>query len=243
MNLGELVELTSLKARQLEALWKARVEVDVPGLTAGIRARLEAAEPLEPLPVAEDLAVKEGPFGWGAVRTSAWQSAHFRKIVLSSVSMWPVIEGFAVVALPHPALAAPVFACDLMALPQRLSVNADAYGARPLGALPLETLRPLSESFQRLGSGAGPAFTAGLASGVGLHAKVSLRLVDEAFAAVSAALGRGLEAGRTAVEGPGGAETQVDFFRAFHAHGPRRGPLGKIMGSPWAERYSRLVFE
>jgi hypothetical protein len=243
MTLDEVYAQASRQLRVLEELWKARLEVDVPGLTAGVRARLEASLPLEPLPIADDLAHKDGPFGWGSVRTSVWQAHKVRKVVLSSVSLWPVIEGFAVVVLPDPRLAAPVFACDLMALPSRLSVNADVYGARELGQAPLETLAPLRENFQRLGSSPGPAWTAGLASGVGLHAKVSLRHSPEAYAALTATLGRALEAIGTASDGPGGAATQQGFFGAFHAHGPSQGPLRHLMGAEWAERYSRLVFE
>jgi hypothetical protein len=78
---------------------------------------------------------------------------------------------------------------------------------------------------------------------VGLHAKVSPRAVDDAFAALSAALARSLDVMAAAAEGTGGLEAQRRFFEAFHASGPRRGPLGRIMGAQWAERYSRLIFE
>jgi hypothetical protein len=243
VTLDEIFHQATQRAQRLEELWKARLEVDVPGLVAGVRARLEAGLQLEPVPIADDLAVREGPLGWGAVRTSVWQAPKVRKLVLSSVSLWPVIEGFALVALPETRLRAPVFACDLMALPNRVSVNADMYGARELGTLPLESLSPLRETFERLGSGASPSWTVGLASGVGLHAKVSLRLSGEAFAALSTTLGRALEVLKGAAEGPGGAETQQGFFTAFHAHGPRKGALGLLLGAAWAERYSRLVFE
>lgn len=231
------------QVRVLEELIKARLEVDLVGLTAGVRARLESRLELAPIPVDNDLADREGPFGWGRVHTFAWEAPSFRKLVLTQVAMRPMIEGFAVVALPQPKLAAPVFACDLMALPTRVSVNVDAYGAAELGAASRRLLEPLGESFVRLGSGSGPDWAAGLASGVGLHAKVSPRAVDDAFGALTGALARYLELVQSAAPGAGGAETQRAFFLAFHAHGPRKGPLGRVMGAAWAERYSRLIFE
>lgn len=231
------------KMRNLEELLRARLEVDVAGMVAGVRARLEARLPLTAVPVPADLSERSGPFGWARVRSSAWEAPAFRKIVLTQVSVRPIVEGFALVAIPRPNLAAPVFACDLMALPTRVSVNADLYGSRELGASPRDGLQPLRENFARLGSTAGPAWAAGIGSGVGLHAKVSPRVVDDAFAALTAALGAGFDLATKATDGPGGDTTQRDFFEAFHEHGPRRGPLGKIFGEAWAERYSRLLFE
>jgi hypothetical protein len=154
--------------------------------------------------------------------------------------MTPVIDGFALVVLPLPRLEAPVFACDLMALPTRVSVNADVYGPKELTR---DVLQPLGESFVRLGAGAGPAWATTIASGVGLHARVSPRSVDDAFGALTAALARYLDAVQPTVDGPQGAAAQRDFFQAFHEHGPRKGPLGRIFGEAWAERYSRLIFE
>ena len=231
------------QVRILEELWKARLEVDVPGMGSGLRARLESSLRLTPLPVDLDVANPQGPLGWGTVRTFVWSAPKLRKVVLSTISQRPLIEGFALVLLPEPELAAPVFACDFMGLPTHISVNADAYGTRDLARLPLDTLAPLVETFGRLGSSSGPAWSVGLASGVGLHAKVSPRLANDAFAAVSAALGHALEVINRAEPGPGGKETQDAFFRAFHTHGPARGPLRYLYGPTFTERYSRLVFE
>jgi hypothetical protein len=231
------------QARILEELWKARLEVDVPGMWAGVRARLESQLQLKVIPVDAELATPEGPLGWGAIRTEVYSAPKIRKIVLSTVSQRPVLEGFAVVLLPDPEMAAPIFACDFMGLPTHISVNADAYGNRELGRMPLDLLAPLRESFGRLGSTAGPAWSLGLASGVGLHAKVSPRLANDAIAAVSAALGRAIEVLSAASPGPGGHDSQRDFFSAFHAHGPRKGPIRYLYGPAFAERYSRLVFE
>jgi hypothetical protein len=232
------------QARVLEELVKARLEVDVAGLVAGMRARLEARLALKPIPVAADLADAKGPMGWGRVRTTAWEAERFRKIVLSHVTMRPMIEGLAVVVLPAPRLDAPVFACDLMALPTRVSVNADVYGDKQLTR---DLLAPLGESFVRLGAGAGPAWAEPISSGVGLHAKVSPRSVDDAFGALTSALARYFDVVQSAAASDQidslGANAQRDFFRAFHEHGPRRGALGRLFGERWAERYSRLIFE
>jgi hypothetical protein len=231
------------QARILEELWKTRLEVDVPGMWSGVRARLESQLQLKAIPVDAELATPEGPLGWGTIRTEVYGAPKLRKIVLTTVMQRPVLEGFAVVLLPEPELAAPVFACDFMGLPTRISVNADAYGSRELGRIPLDLLAPLRETFGRLGSTAGPPWSLGLASGVGLHAKVSPRLANDALAALQAALGRAIEFISAAEPGPGGAESQRDFFRAFHAHGPRKGPIRYLYGPAFAERYSRLVFE
>ncbi len=231
------------QVRLLEELWKARLEVDVTGMSSGIRARLETSLPLTPVPVDAELSFREGFVGWGSIRTEVYRAPKLRKIVFSTITQRPVIEGFALVLLPEPQLAAPVFACDFMALPTHFSVNVDAYGARELQQKPLDVLAPLRESFGRLGSTSGPAWSLGLASGVGLHAKVSPRLASDAFAVLSAALGRALETIAQAEPGPGGKETQEAFFRAFHVHGPRRGPVRYLYGPAFSERYSRLVFE
>jgi hypothetical protein len=225
------------KFRVLEELVKARLEVDVSGLVAGMRARLESRLQLAPLPVPADLADREGPLGWGRVRTSVWEAPGFRKVALSHVGMWPVIEGFAVVALPTDKRQ-PVFACDFMALPTRVSVNADVYGPGTQAVL-----APLGESFVRLGTSAGPEWAQPIASGAGLHAKVSPRMVDDAFAALTGALARYLEVVGTPSEGSSDGALQKQFFELFHKHGPRNGPLSRIFGSEWAERYSRLIFE
>jgi len=228
------------KARVFEELIKARLEVDVSGLVAGVRARLESQLQMQPIPVDADLGDRQGPLGWGRVRTTAWEAPRYRKIVLTQVSMRPIIEGFALVVLPAPRLQAPVFACDLMALPTRVSVNADVYGAPELSR---DLLAPLGESFVRLGAARGPKWSDSIASGVGLHAKVSPRTVDDAFGALTSALARYLDVVGGLPEGSGGAQAQKEFFQLFHEHGPRRGPLGRIFGASWAERYSRLIFE
>jgi hypothetical protein len=239
-----MMESVMRQLRVFEELIRARMQVDVAGMVHGVRARLESRLALEAIPVDADLADKHGPLNWGHVRTTAWQAPGFRKIVLSHVAMPPVIEGFALVVLPTARKAAPVFAADLMALPTRVSVNADLYAAPSLQPLAREALEPLGESFARLDSGGGPAWAHALGSGRGLHAKVSPRAVDDAFAALNAALGRALDvSGKAPETGDGGAEGQRLFFQAFHNHGPRKGPLGQILGAAWAERYSRLIFE
>lgn len=227
--------------RQLEELVKARLEVDVPGMVAGVRARLESRLHLKELPIDADLADKPGPLGLGNVRTWAWESTEARKIVLSHVAMRPAIEGFALVIHPSLKRAAPTFGADLMALPARLSVNADVYGTAGETA---GVFAELAESFERLGSSSGPTWARLFASGAGLHAKPSLRLVEPAFAALTGAMGHYLDRlGAAPESGPADAQAQREFFAAFHAHGPRRGPLGHLMGGAWAERYSRLIFE
>lgn len=227
--------------RVLEELVKARLEVDVPGMVAGVKARLESRLHLAPLPIDADLANKPGPFGFGSVRTWAWQSTEAEKVVLSHIGLRPVIEGFALVIHPQKRRA-PIFGADLMALPTRLSVNADVYGARELTAGVLE---PLGESFGRLRSHAGPEWAQAIASGAGLHAKPSPRLVDDAFGALTGAIGRYLDVLTNAKEetNDGNVPSQREFFTAFHEHGPRKGPLGHLFGAAWAERYSRLIFE
>jgi Ferredoxin-dependent bilin reductase len=238
-----MIEAVLQRVRLVEELVKARLEVDVSGLVQGARARLESRLALTPIPVAADLADRAGPLGWGRVRTNAWEAPGFRKVVLSQVALWPVIEGFALVLLPVSKVDAPVFGADLMALPTRVSVNADVYGAGAFGAQAGDVLAPLAESFARLGSGAGPEWARPLTPGNGLHAKVSPRAVDDAFAALTAALARYLDVTNAAPAGARGADVQRAFFVAFHERGPRRGPLGRLFGADWAERYSRLIFE
>ena len=227
--------------RVLEELVKARLEVDVPGMVAGVRARLESRLHLAPLPIEKDLANKPGPFGFGAVRTWAWEAPEARKVVLSHIGLRPIVEGLALVIHPRKRIA-PIFGADLMALPTRLSVNADVYGAR---TLTVGVLEPLGESFGRLRSHEGPAWAQSIASGAGLHARPSPRLVDDAFAALTGAIGRYLDVLSASQEGStdDNVPSQREFFTAFHAHGPRKGPLGHLFGAAWAERYSRLIFE
>ncbi len=228
--------------RVFEELIRARLQVDVSGMAAGVRARLESRLELEPILVDADLADKRGPLGWGHVRTLVWQAAGFRKIVLSQVDMPPVIDGFALVVIPLASKAAPVFAADLMALPTRVSVNADLYAAPSLQEISRRALEPLAESFARLESGGGPAWAQELGSGRGLHAKLSPRAVDDAFAGLNGALARALDTIAGAQEGDS-SDGQRRFFELFHSHGPRQGPLAQVVGAAWAERYSRLIFE
>jgi hypothetical protein len=229
------------RVRMLEELVKARLEVDVPGMAAGVRARLQSRLALTPVPIDADLADKQGPLGWGRITTSVWQAPQFRKVVLSTVRLRPVIEGFAVVLLPTPERAAPVFGADLMALPARVSVNADIYGKND--ASDGLAFDELSESFARLGSGAGPEWSRALASGNGLHAKLSLRAVDDGFGAITSAMAKYFELVDRATSDTNTTDVQREFFSAFHNYGPRKGPLGYIFGQVWTERYSRLIFE
>jgi hypothetical protein len=206
-----------------------------------VRARVESRLSLQPILVGADLAEKPGPFGLGYVRTVAWESAEARKVVLSHVALRPLIEGVALVIHPSPKRAAPIFGADLMALPTRISVNADVYGPP---ALRRGVLTDLGESFRRLGSHDGPAWSQAIASGEGLHAKCSLRLVDDVFAALTGSVGHYLDAlTRAPVASDPDDRASRDFFAAFHANGPRKGALGRVFGAAWAERYSRLIFE
>lgn len=229
------------QALKLEELVKARLEVDTRGLVAGVRARVESRLQLQPIPVDNDLGDKALPLHSGRVQTWAWECAEARKVVLSHVSMRPVIEGIALVIHPAPGRQAPIFGCDLMALPTRLSVNVDVYGDKERTA---DVFEGLGETFGRLRSGDGPAWASSIDSGRGLHAKCSLRLVDDVFGALQVGLGRYLDV-LTAAPVDEAARSQVDkrFFEAFHGNGPRRGPLGMLLGPAWAERYSRLIFE
>src|SRR5689334_16013325 len=116
------------KARAIEEDLKARREVEVAGMVAGLRARLEQQVELRPRPADGDLLDRRGPLGWGRVRTQVWEAERLRKIVLSHIALPPVIEGLALILIPTPSLDFPIFAADLMALPTRVSVNADVYG-------------------------------------------------------------------------------------------------------------------
>lgn len=235
----ELFISVKRRAQAVEEELKARREVDVEGLVAGVRARLEGQLALKPLPVEADLGDRRGPLGLGRVRTQAWHTDALRKIVLSHVALPPVVEGLALTLIPVATLDFPVFAADLMALPTRVSVNADVYGREWQTR---QTLSSMGPTFAPLGTGPGPIWAAKLGSGRGLHAKLSPRCVDQGFAALTQALSKYLEELQQAA--PGHSEAaQAEFFRAYHDNGPRTGPLSKIMGQSWAERYSRLVFE
>jgi hypothetical protein len=239
-----MLENMMRQLRVFEELVRARMQVDVAGMVAGARARLESRLPLSAIPIDADLADKRGPAGWGRITTSAWQAPGCRKIVLSHVDLAPMLEGLAVVILPLPKKAAPLFAGDLMALPTRVSVNADLYSSPSLNEKARRALEPLTESFSRFESGGGPSWAQSLSSGRGLHAKVSPRAVEDGFAGLNAALAQALDLIASAPEdGEGDALGQRRFFEVFHNHGPRTGPLGTLFGSAWAERYSRLIFE
>ena len=130
-----------------------------------------------------------------------------------------------------------------MALPTRLSVNADVYGAR---ALTRRRARAARRELRAAALGqSGPAWAQSISSGAGLHAKPSLRLVDDAFAALTARARRYLDVLTGDKEGTsdGNVPSNRSFSTAFHAHGPRTGAARPLFGAAWAERYSRLIFE
>lgn len=226
------------RARTLEEDLKARREVDVEGMVAGLRARLLDQLALTPLPIDGDLAEKTGPAGLGRVRTQVWQSDQLRKVVLSHISLPPVIEGVALTLIPIIDLDFPLFAADLMALPWRVSVNADVYGR---DWQTRDALKSVRTTFFRLGSGPGPQWTGKLSSGQGLHAKLRPSQVEEGLAALTQGMATYL--GELAQAPPGRTiESQAMVFQVFHQHGPRK-RLAQLLGEPWAERYSRLMFE
>src|SRR5262245_56665896 len=113
----ELLGEAGHKARALEEDIKARREIDMEGMVAGLRARLAEQLKLEPLPIDADLAEKKLVAGLGRIRTEAWRSERLRKVVLSHIAVPGVIEGLALTALPSFELDSPCFAADLMALP------------------------------------------------------------------------------------------------------------------------------
>ena len=132
-------------------------------------ARSSRACTCTPLPIDADLADKPGPLGLGHVRTWAWESPEARKVVLSHVGLRPVDRGLRARRSIRRKRAAPIFGADLMALPTRLSVNADVYGdAR---AAPPGVLEPLGESFGRLRSRTGRRGRARSPRARGLHAR------------------------------------------------------------------------
>ncbi len=234
----QLLAEASRRARTLEEDLKARREVDVAGMVAGLRARLLDQLPLAALPLDADLQEKAGPLGLGRVRTEAWQTDRLRKVVLSHISLPPMIEGVALSLIPITDLDFPSFAADLMALPWRISVNADVYGR---DWQTRDALRPVRTTFFRLGGGPGPQWVGKLGSGQGLHARLRPHQVEEGLAALTQGMATYL--GELADAPPGRSiEGQTLVFRAFHQHGPRK-RLARLLGEPWAERYSRLLFE
>jgi hypothetical protein len=236
----ELASEAGRQARTLEEDIKARREIDVAGMVAGLRARLTEQLVLESLPIDSDLGERRLPVGLGRIRTEAWRSEKLRKVVLSHIYVPGVIEGLALTALPVFELDSPCFAADLMALPWRFSVNVDAYGR---DWQTKDSLRSLQTTFMRLGGdNSGPLWAAKLGSGHGLHAKLRPRQIEEGFAALSQGLYTYL--GELADAPPGRSnEAQEQFFYTFHQNGPKKGMLRRLFGDEWAERYSRLVFE
>lgn len=241
MRTGQaLATEVSRQARTLEEDIKARREIDVEGMVAGLRARLGEQLKLEALPLDADLGERRLPVGLGRIRTEAWRSEKLRKVVLSHIYVPGVIEGLALTALPGFELDFPCFAADLMALPWRFSVNVDVYGREWQTK---ESLRGLQTTFRRLGGdNEGPLWAAKLGSGHGLHAKLRPRQIEEGFAALSQGLYTYLSELADAPPGRSN-EAQEQFFYTFHQNGPKNGMLRRLFGDEWAERYSRLVFE
>ena len=64
-------------------------------------------------------------------------------------------------------------------------------------------------------------------------------LPENSPAAFAAAIGRGMGIECDVQRSYDG---QAMVFHAFHQNGPRK-RLAKMLGEPWAERYSRLLFE
>lgn len=227
------------RVRTVEEDLKARREVDVSGMIAGLKARLAEQLELSPLPVPADLSDRSAPFGLGRIQTWAWSAPKLRKIVVSHIHLPPVLEGLALTLLPVHELDFPCFAADLMALPWHISVNVDVYGR---DWQTRDSLQSLRLPYQRLSNRSGPLWAARLGSGHGLHARLRPRQVEEGFAGLKEGVASYLKELEDAPPGRS-IESQTQFFYAFHQNGPRVGPLKRVMGDEWAERYSRLVFE
>ncbi len=241
--LESIFEVPIREAKRFEERLLARTQVDVDGLAAGLRARLAARLPLAPLSVAPDLEVGRAAFGLWSVRTSLWDAPRLRKIALSQVRVLPMVEGVALVLLPSPELDFPVLACDLMALPARLSLNVELYGAPALRPLCRSILAPHEAALTQLRNRARPAWSEVIASGHGAHARVDPRRIEECSSTLFGVVGGYLEALERARPGALGVPSQRTFFAAFHQQGPRKGAVSRVLGQPWAERYSRLMFE
>jgi hypothetical protein len=235
----QLLSQARERAQALEERLRARQTLEIAGLVKEVRAALDEAVTLTPLPADPELLDGKVPLGLGKVSTVALREERLRKVVLSHIALKPVIEGFALTLIPRADLDYPIFAADLMALPTRVSMNADVYG---LPAKQKRLLEPLWPAFDALGAGPGPLWAAHLGSGRGLHAKLPPQRTHEGFDALLDALDLYLAGLSEAEPGPSG-DSQAQFFQAFHENGPRRGPLGQVMGRDWAERYSRLIFE
>lgn len=223
---------------------KARYEVEPAGMAAGVRARLESRLALRPLALDADLEQARGRLHLSHARTLAFAAPRLRKVVWTEVGLFPVvpiIDGFALTLLPEHGVRAPIFAGDFMLLPSAVSVGAEVYGPRELTA---EVFVPTSDTFAKLGARPVPAWADTIASGRGLRARVSPRIVGEAYGAFTSALGAYLDALAVAPDGDPaeGAQEQAEVFRALHEHGPRR-RMRWLFGEAWAERYSRLAFE
>lgn len=231
------------EAKRLEERITARTQIEVGGIVAGVRARLESHLPLHALPVAGDLAQQRGPLGWGRIETQLWEAPRVRKAALSSVRLLPVVEGLALVIAPSPELDYPVLACDFMALPARLSLNIELYGAPALRPLCQSIFAPLQPSFTELRNRPGPPWAQVISSGAGVHARVDPRRVEECVAALGGSIGHYLAGLAAAPPGPLGIPSQRTFFTAFHAEGPRQRAVGRVFGAEWAARYSKLMFE
>lgn len=220
---------------------KARYEVEPAGMAAGVRARLESRLALRPLAIDADLEQARGRLHLTHARTLAFSAPRLRKVVWTEVGLFPIVEGFALTLLPEHGVRAPIFAGDFMLLPSAVSVGAEVYGPRELTA---PVFASTSDAFAKLGARPVPAWADTIASGRGLRARVSPRIVGEAYGALTSALGVYLDALAAAPEGDAaeGAREQAEVFRALHEHGPRR-RMRWLFGEAWAERYSRLAFE
>ena len=243
LTYGRLVwDEASHRARTVEEDLKARREVDIAGMVNGLRARLGEKLELEELPIDADLRSHALPLGVAKVSTWAYRSPQVRKIVLSHVmvgpSLLPAVEGFALTVFPEYAWDVPCFLADLMALPWWVSVNAEVYGREWQTH---KVLSPLRGTFLRLGSEPGPGWCAKLASGDGMHAKLRPRQVEDGFAALSQALSQYLQVFADPPPGRSKADQEA-VFATFHKNGPRL-RMRRPFGDPWAERYSRLLFE
>ena len=237
---SRLIHRTIELVERLRAEWQIRREVDVPGLVAGVRARLAGRLELSPHSLPGDLTHLRGRLGLGDLQATAWSSPELRKCVLVEVKAWPIIEGMALTLIPDPCRQAPVLAADFMVLPTRMSANLEVYGPRELTR---GVLAPARSTFARLGWRPGPPWAAPVTSGEGLHARVSLRHVDELFGAFTGALGTYLDHLGAAPIGVDQTAAQSRVFSLFHTHGPRARALGRMVGEVPAERLSRLLFE
>jgi hypothetical protein len=229
------------QGKRLFARLQAGQNVSVEHLADSLREHLaRRLHDLQPIEVDADLREGRGRFGVGFVQTQLFRApgARLRKAVLTQISVRPLMEGFALVLQPDLGVDHPTFAADFILLPARLSVNAEAYGLSWQGR---RALSPAWERFAALGAGPGPQWAVHLSTPQGLHAKLHPERAQEALDVLVLGLHAYLDALESAPSGSS-KEGQDQFFRAFHANGPRTGPLRRVMGDAWAERYSRAVF-